>query len=486
MPAADRALQAAIAVTRFGLGARPGEIAQTAHDPQAWLMGQVRPGGAPTIEGVPSATARLAELRDYRAERQEARQEKAADQPALQPAAASTPPGADADKPRDPAAFVRRLLREETGGDFLARTRLGATTPDGFAERWALFWANHFTVSATKLATATVVGPFETEAIRPHVFGRFADLLAAAETHPAMLLYLDQAQSVGPGSPLARRVAMNPQARRRAVGLNENLAREILELHTVGVNGGYTQADVTEFARAMTGISLPGPREAAATADEPVIFRALAHEPGPRTILGVRYAEDGRAQAQAVLRDLAAKPATARFICGKIARHFVADAPPPALTGRLEGAWMRSGGDLSRVAEALVTAPEAWNLQPAKFKTPYEYIVSCYRTVGAQPTALEKLVPILTALGQRPFAAPSPKGWPEEAEAWAAPDAIVKRMQYAQAFAAIASHDRDPSQFATSALGERLTPATATAVARAESRPEGLALLLMSPEFQRR
>jgi uncharacterized protein (DUF1800 family) len=187
-----------------------------------------------------------------------------------------------------------------------------------------------------------------------------------------------------------------------------------------------------------------------------------------------------------VLRDLAAKPATARFVCGKIARHFVADAPPPALAARLERAWTGSGGDLSRVAAALVAAPEAWDPRPAKFKTPYDFVVSSYRAAGAAPTAIEKIAPVLTALGQPPFSAPSPKGWPDDAGAWVAPDAIVKRMQYAQAFAAVASQGRDPSDLAVEALGTRLTPATATAIARAESRPEGLALLLMSPEFQRR
>jgi uncharacterized protein (DUF1800 family) len=304
-----------------------------------------------------------------------------------------------------------------------------------------------------------------------------------------MLLYLDQAQSVGPDSPLARRAAaradFGPAAPRRALGLNENLAREILELHTLGVNGGYAQADVTEFARAMTGISIPGPREDLDPA-RPVLFRAAAHEPGARTILGIRYTQEGPGQSAAVLRDLAARPAAARFICGKIARHFVADAPPPELTARLEATWTASHGDLAKVAQALVTAPESWTAAPAKFKTPYEFVVSSYRAAGAQPSAIDKVAPILTGLGQRPFSAPSPKGWPEEADAWAAPDAIVKRMQYAQGFAAVAGPSLDPNAVARSALGERLTPATATAVARAESRAEGLALLLMSPEFQRR
>jgi uncharacterized protein (DUF1800 family) len=267
------------------------------------------------------------------------------------------------------------------------------------------------------------------------------------------------------------------------VGLNENLAREIMELHTVGVGGGYTQGDVTEFARAMTGLSIGGQRDAAFGV---AVFREQAHEPGARTVMGVRYDQRGKEQTNAILVDLAGKPQTARFVCGKIARHFVADDPPPALVARLEAAWTESQGDLARVAEALISAPEAWAPALQKFKTPYEFIVSSFRAAGGQPQSFQQFGPILTALGQKPFSAPSPKGWPEDAQSWAAPDAIVKRMQFAQAFSAAAVRDRDPRSLAAEALGERLSPETATAIARAESRPEGFALLLMSPEFQRR
>lgn len=470
-------LKPAIAVTRFGLGARPGEIASAAHDPRGWLTAQIRPSGAPVLQ-TEDGGDRLVALRRFQLARRDERQARRQD---VDDNGAQT---AQAERDRNAAEAGRMFLRENVGKDFLARARLAATTPDGFAERWALFWADHFTVSAVKFTTAPLIGPFEAEAIRPNVFGRFADLLAAAESHPAMLLYLDQAQSVGPNSPIAQRRALHTQDGRK-IGLNENLAREILELHTVGVNGGYSQADVTEFARAMTGLSIPGPRETIDTA-APTVFHAFAHEPGGRTILGVRYDEPGLDQAAAVFRDLAAKPATASFVCGKIARHFVSDTPDPALAARLEHAWTTSGGDLSHVAETLVTAPEAWTPAAEKFKTPYDFIISSYRAADVVPSAVEKLAPVLTALGQKPFSAPSPKGWPDDAAAWAAPDAIVKRMQFAQAFAAVAAGDRDPSRLATEALGARLTPAVATAIARAESRPEGLALLVMSPEFQRR
>jgi uncharacterized protein (DUF1800 family) len=367
---------------------------------------------------------------------------------------------------------------------------VAATTDAGFRERWALFWANHFTVSAQKVQVAGLVGPFENEAIRPHVFGRFADLLGAAETHPAMLLYLDQAQSVGPGSPAAqvlrrgrRGVGQEAVGRPRQPGLNENLAREILELHTVGVDGGYAQVDVTEFARALTGLSVAGARDRA----EGVVFRVQAHEPGPRTVMGVRYAAGGKEQAAAVLADLAAKPQTARFVCAKIARHFVADDPPPSLVARLEKTWLATDGDLARLATALIDAPEAWAAQPAKLKTPYEFVVSSYRALGQAPQGLGPVLATLGGLGQRPFGAPSPKGWPDEAAPWAASDALVKRMQFAQGLGAVAGpRVQDPRALADATLGARLSPASATAIARAESRAEAVSLLLMTPEFQRR
>ena len=489
MTLADQDMKAAIAATRFGLGARPGEIAEARRDPQGFLRAQIRREGADLPAGVASSSERLGDFREYQLEQRNARLQKAA--------MAAGEDGKPADPgARDPVKIVGRMLRQDIGSDFGVRVQLAVTTEAGFRERWANFWANHFTVSATKAITGTVIGPFENEAIRPNVFGRFADLLGAVETHPAMLTYLDQIQSIGPNSQAAEflktganprgvgRARLQPVAN-RSVGLNENLAREILELHTVGIGGGYTQADVTEFARAMTGLSIGGPRDPASAAGT-AVFRDRAHEPGERTVMGVRYRSGGKDQTGAILADLAAKPATASFVCSKIARHFVADEPSKALVGRLEAAWRSSNGDLSRVAEALISAPQAWEPTLAKFKTPYEFIVSSYRAAGAQPENFTRIAPILTALGQKPFSPASPRGWPEDAQSWAAPDAIVKRMQFAQAFSSAAVRDRDPKALAAEALGARLTPDTAKAVAHAESRAEGLALLLMSPEFQRR
>jgi uncharacterized protein (DUF1800 family) len=458
--ALDRNLAAAIAVTRFGLGAKPGEILVAQNDPRAWLLAQIRPqtGADPPEPDAPSSAQRVLEFRQYQQERQAA---KAAGQNF------------------DPVKFAARLIRDDAGQDFLARAKLAAVTDAGFRERWALFWCNHFTVSATKLQTATLVGPFEQEAIRPHVFGRFEDMLVASSSHPGMLLYLDQAQSVGPDTMAASFLSRGG----KTAGLNENLAREIMELHTVGVEAGYSQADVTEFAKAMTGWSIGGLKEPDAGRFR---FRPMAHEAGARTIMGKRYPDGGVDQALAVMKDLAASPHTARHIALKLARHFVADEPPTSLIAALARTFQGTGGDLAEVAKTLALASEAWSPEAQKFKTPYEFVVSSWRATGTAPQTLVDIGPILNQLGQKAYSAPSPKGWPEEAEVWCAPDAVIKRMAWAQTLAAQSLSGRDPAQLAGDALGARLTPLVAKAISRAETREEGLAILLMSPEFQRR
>ena len=449
-------------MTRFGLGARPGEIAQASEDPQGFLTAQIRASGAdPTGPNPAKSGDRTREYLAFRADRKLDKQNKTAQSPV--------------------AGMARKELHQEFVEDFNARLQHGVATPDGFRERWALFWTNHFTVSAAKGAVAPFIGPFENEAIRPHVFGRFEDLLVASSTHTAMLHYLDQARSIGPDSP----AAVSKMHIGKRTGLNENLAREILELHTVGLEAGYTQADVTEFARALTGWGVGnehGPPEKLGQ----FVFQADAHEPGARTIMGRRYGEGGYDQARAVMSDLAASPHTADHIAGKLARHFVADEPPPALVARLRQSYLASGGDLSRVARALIASPEAWDPAALKFKTPYEFLVSAWRASDATAQDLADAGAVFTFMGQKPFSPPSPKGWPEEARIWCAPDAVVKRMNWSETFAARAGANQDPLRLASNALGARLTPLVAKTIARAETRPEGLSILLMSPEFQRR
>ena len=466
----DPDMKASIALTRFGLGAKPGELAAARADPTGYLKAQIRPAGADQPQGdLKSGAAHFNEVRDYQLMR---RQDKA--------------------DGLDPVKHAQKTIRESAQPEFLSRAQLACQTDAGFRERWTLFWCNHFTVAAKNLPTAVEVGPFEREAIRPHVFGRFEDLLAASTMHPGMLLYLDQVQSVGPHSLFATTRGFGYGGGGKLSGLNENLAREILELHTLGVGSGYTQADVTEFARALTGWSVQGENRGAgrfASAGEPgeFTFREALHEPGARHIFGKTYDEDGVAQAGAVLHDVAGSPATAQHLATKIARHFVADDPPPALVARLKCTYLDTDGRLDRVAETLIDSPEAWAPEQRKFKTPYEFLVSSYRALNLAPDDFTRFGPVLTSLGQQPFNAPSPKGWAEDAQAWAAPDAIVKRMGWSEAYAAAtAPVMSEPMQIAQNALGAQLTPPVSLAVSRAESRPEALAILLMSPEFQRR
>ena len=279
-------LDAAIAATRFGLGARPGEIEAARADPRGFLKAQIRPEGADQPQGDLGNSARnLTVFESLRKERKELKAEDAAAE----------------------LKQVQGQIREMAIEEMAARGRLAAATPAAFRERWTLFWANHFTVSAAKGVVAPIAGAFEREAIRPYVFSRFETLLLASSQHPAMLLYLDQAPSVGPNS----RAGASAQGQRRGVGLNENLAREIMELHTVGVDGGYSQADVTEFARALTGWSVArgqggagggGFRSQDRGQPGTFMFRPLAHEPGVRRVLGRTYAQDGQLQAWTVQR----------------------------------------------------------------------------------------------------------------------------------------------------------------------------------------
>ncbi len=463
----DPDLKASIAATRFGLGARPDEIAATRPDPVAYLKAQIRPQGADQPAGqFKTSVESFDGLRQLQMQKRQAK----LDGDAL-----------------DPVKEAQRLIRQGAGGEFIARAALASETEAAFRERWALFWFNHFTVGQKNLQTVILVGPFEREAIRPHVFGRFEDLLVASSSHPAMLIYLDQIQSIGPNSQYAALGRAGLPRLKGLGGLNENLGREIMELHTLGVGSGYTQADVTEFARALTGWSIVGFKERADLFGQPgqFTFRQGAHEPGVRHILGKAYPQTGIDQAHAVLTDLAANPATAHHIAFKLARHFVADDPPPALVARLENTFNSTGGQLDKVAETLIESPEAWTPQEDKFKTPYEFLISSYRAAGM--SAGPEIAPVLNGLGQKPFSAPSPKGWAEDAQDWASPDGIVKRMGWAENFSARAvPADAQPMQIAQNTLGARLTLATATAIGRAESRKEAFSIMLMSPEFQRR
>jgi uncharacterized protein (DUF1800 family) len=438
------------------MGARPGEIVAASGDPRGWLKAQVRRNAAM------SSADGLISTRDVLDRRRELYGQ----------------PGKMAeDRRRDVRQALQEEARKGLAQEAEARVRHAAATPDGFAERWARFWSNHFTVAARNAQMIGLAGPFEREAIRPHAFGSFHELLSHASLHPAMLVYLDAHRSIGPNSTAGKR---------REAGLNENLAREILELHTMGVGSGYSQADIIEFAKALTGWTLAAAAGAPSETPEGAMFLARAHEPGARTVLKRNYAEAGPDQAKAILGDLAKEPATARHIAAKLARHFVSDEPAEADVSQLERAFLETQGDLAAMARAVVDLDAAWRTPGAKFKTPDELLVSVARAAAGETSSAREQRGLYQALAQPPFRAPSPAGWPDVAAAWAGPDALKKRLEWANAFARRMARGQAPMEFMDVALGELASQRTREAIDRAESAEQGFTLALMSPEFQRR
>lgn len=479
----------ATAINRFGLGARPEDSPPA--DPRRWLieqLGRFDPAPQP-LRTVPARAEIAADLQEFLATARSADRMARVAMP-MQPASM-----ADSDQPGSELPdYARQYLRREVRDNYLVMNaaRLGAalTTPTPFAERLVHFWANHFAVSADKLPVIGFAGLLEFEAVRPNLMGRFADMLIAVEQHPAMLLYLDQAQSIGPESRASRFLAGRGRQQR---GLNENLAREILELHTLGVNGGYGQSDVTELARALTGWTVSGVTRGRAarllgSTGQPGSFHfaSAIHQPGDRTVLGRRYPQSGEGQARAILDTLAANPATARHISTKLARHFAGDDPPPAMVERLTRTWLGSGGDLPTVYRAIVDSPEAWVRQPVKFKAPWEWTVSALRALGLRDLDGRLATGLLAQLGQPTWQPGSPAGWDDIAASWAGPEALVRRVEAAERIAERAASTVDARELAERLFPGRLGMATRTAIARAESPAQGLALLLVSPEFLRR
>ena len=492
--------RAAIAANRFGLGARPGDAERISGDPAGWLGDQIEAaaGGAPEPKRPPESAAVLQEIRDLRLARAVAAQARTrfrSDQPPAETASASAEePQIDAEAIRDYAAFIReRYLAQVAEGH-----RRAITTEAPFVERLVHFWSNHFAVSADKQPIGAIAGLYEQEAIRPHVTGTFLDLLTAAERHPAMILYLDNQASMGASSTAARALRRNRDV---ALGQNENLAREILELHTLGVAGGYTQTDVTEFAKVLTGWSIGGQLGQGAALGRRLAralapgdggdpgefhFRAAMHEPGDKTILGKRYTERGIDEGEAVLEDLALHPATAKHLATKLARHLVADEPPAALVERLAATYLDNGGELVPVYRTLVESPESWREPLAKYKTPQDLVISTYRALDETPESLERATGFLTQLGQRPYTPGSPAGWPDTAAHWDSGDALLKRIEWAAAIGRAAGNRIDPVPLAEAILGAVADEHTIASIARAESGGQALGLLLASPEFQRR
>ena len=423
------------AMIRFGLGRRGSDALPG--NPRAWLLAQLQ--GGDTAQFAPDLPTTADGLTIWR------------EQNKL--------------KLGGPDALVPPLLRQ----DIRAQTEQALTTQAGFRERLVWFWSNHFTVSIRAGATAATVGPYIREAIRPNVTQPFAAMLLAVMRHPAMLMYLDNAGSIGPNSQAGQRTHK---------GLNENLARECLELHTLGVDGGYTQADVTEFARILTGWTVD-----LAAAKPGFVFRPESHEPGEKMMLGHRFPE-GEIGGLLALEMLANHPATHRHLATKLARQFVADLPAPESVRPIEAALRDSGGSLGAAAAALVDLPGAW--QPlTKMRSGADFVIAALRALDLPPAQRPPPEGGMALLGQPLWGAPLPNGFADDAPSWSAPEAAMRRVDWSYALAGRAAA-LDPGQVAEAALGPLLRPQTRAAMAGAGARRDALTLLLTAAEFQRR
>ena len=417
------------ALNRFGLGARPGER-QRISDPRSWLKAQLD-GSGPALRSTDATSpATIGDaVRGLRMPGQRDEQER---------------------------REARRRLVELAASEARTAldTRLASDRP--FVERLVAFWSNHLCISAgSKILVAPLAGSYERDAIRPHVLGRFEDMVLASAKHPAMLAYLDNFQSIGPSSPGARAGQRNSGARR---GLNENYARELLELHTLGVNGGYTQEDVQELARILTGWTIagiagpgariqprPGMRRGMARQARPepgsplgFTFQETLHEPGTKTVLKERYKEDGVAEGERAIQELCRHTSTAQFVATKLATHFISDDPPPAAVDRIARAFRSSDGDLKVVAKALIDEPEAWREDSRKFRTPQDWFVAVLRAFGSSEVSPNAPV-VLRQLRQPLWSPPSPKGFGDSMQEWADPDALLNRGELARTISRLPS-----------------------------------------------
>jgi uncharacterized protein (DUF1800 family) len=467
-------LEGAIAAHRFGLGARPGEIEAASAAPKQWLLRQLdspadqpQPidGGAPFKSG----GELVAEILQYRALQQQER--KMAAMPVADSSAASPP---------KPNAEQVKMFFQARGQEFqremAARFALGFTTARPFSERLVWFWSNHFTVSVANGETLSLAGAFEREAIRPNITGKFEDMVLASTHHPAMLSYLNNATSIGPNS-VAGKLAHK--------GLNENLGRELMELHTLGVDGGYTQEDVIAMAKLLTGWSWD--RDGGGAGFR---FYPLRHEPGDIILRGKTYPAGGEEQGIAAIRDLARDPATAKHIARKFAVAFIADEPSPQSVVRLEKSFRETGGDLKALAATAVNDPAAWKPGAGKMRTPVQYTTAAMRMLnwpqgGDKVQQVRGVMSATRMMGEFPFNAPSPKGWPDDSASWSGSDALLNRIQWAKEVGNRVEAKANALDIARITLGPLLHPDTRSAIQAATAPSDAIALLLSSPEVQR-
>ena len=497
--APDPKALAATALHRFGFGPRAGSLASIAADPHGAMLAELdRPGAGRIADSDLLTTGEAARAAfDFRQERKAKRLALRSERETMQ---AEGKKAADAAKTAGNANMAQAEMKPADGtpadtmqSNAPARPDPGPGIPQqiyleeakvrfdsalnaeiGLIDRLTWFWSNHFCVSADKGQVRPLCGVYEREAIRANVLGEFSNMLLAVESHPAMLMYLDNAGSIGPNSIAGQR---------RGKGINENLAREIMELHTLGVHGGYSQDDVTNFAKIITGWTFSPLKQDPQHGGE-FIFNGRMHEPGAQSVLSRSYDDSGYEQGRAVLLTLARHPATAKHIATKLVRHFIADDPPPPLVERLQKRFLDTNGDLKEVTRTLVSSPESWDAPRSKLKRPAEWIVSSLRASGMMISDVRRVINTLNLLGEPLWRPPAPKGFSDESVAWL--DGLTQRLDIANEIARRIGGMTDAEAVADDALGPLASAETRQTIARAESRQQALALLLMSPEFQRR
>ncbi|MGO7674250.1 DUF1800 family protein [Rhizobium ruizarguesonis] len=498
-----------MAAIRFGYGFRPGEAPPDSKDE---LIGQLRKGAAATPDfplGGPDM--RHQAILSLQAQLQQIRQD------------AKTV--TDDTTQREMRKGVQRQAQQQFQHDANLRLMQAVLSPYGFYERLATFWTDHFSTSANKSLPMRLIVPlYEAEAIRPFISGKFGDLLRSATAHPAMLIYLDQADSLGPDS---------AGGIKRNKGLNENLGRELLELHTLGAGSGYTQADVTAAAMVLTGLTID-------RKEMDIAFRPSISEPGAHEVLGVSYGGRGRRRSRDdyldMLDDLALHPKTAAHISRKLAVHFIADQPDEGMVSDMAEAWKKTDGDLTAVYTAMLDHPAAWRDEGAKARQPFDYVVTGLRALNAGPVngvvgsflaanqqgtdegdmaantpgmagspvptdpageAREKRLKAfrtaralgqgaLRRMGQPTWLPPSPAGFEEGFSAWITGSQLAERLAWARRAAAQFGRDEDPREFLKSTLADAARDETIRVVSQAPNKISGLTLVLASPEFNRR
>lgn len=455
-------LDAFVAAKRFGLGPRPGEIDANRADPRGRVLAQLERPDAVRLgnEDLPGG---VEAIRDFVTHRQEVAAFRK-----------STPLKGSERMAREKELFGVNPVRSLYHTEVFARVNHAAETDHPFLERLVAFWSNHLCIGIDASAVVRLLaGQYERDVIRPHILGRFEDMLSASVHHPAMLEYLDNSKSVGPNS---------VHGQRSGKTLNENLARELMELHTLGVDGGYGQHDVIEVAKVLSGWTYKGLKRPDAGRFS---FNSNWHEPGSATVLGQVYDQPGEAQGAALLRDLARHPATARHLSTKMVRYFLGYVPDGDLIDRLAGVYTASDGNLGALTKALVEAPEMWDPELKVLISPYEFLIATMRATDIRPPQ-QQVRRLMKIFGQLAWSPPSPAGWPDDADAWLSPDALLERVDWAEQMVRLADAPQDMDGYAETILGPAYDPETRQTLLRAESRGQAFVMLLMSPGFQRR